>query len=253
MLPRSQLSAFSSFVLLLSGLASTGCSLFETKTTLADLAPESARITVDLNAEPMVHLELITDGACEAITDDVEAHVNDRQMDLFKRGGEQPSQGGWVCGAPTFRRALGTEDLAGPSTKFEVADETATINVEVEGLLAARTITTSAAASKMKAGEETEVTWSATNDQLDEANLDVSFVYDDTTLTLPAPASLRLANGAIFVKIPPGAAAGTGTLRINATVRVPATVCKGAKTCDAEVAVTAEAPLEILPAETSSP
>lgn len=247
MLPRSLSSGVSLVALVWTSIASMGCSLFETKTTLADLDP-MARVEVELDAEPMVHLLLpASDGACEAITDDVKANVNNREMDLFKRGGEEPSQGGWVCGAPTFRRALGPEDLSVNPTAFEVEDETASIHLEVDGLLAARMISVDTKSGKFPAGEEVRVIWSADRDVLDVAKMKVDVVYDDPMQVLPAPAAFRIDAGSVYVKIAPSSPLGMAVLRISATVGNPVVVCQGVSSCEAKVELNTEVALEVVP------
>ena len=247
MLSRSLFSGVPFLALVMTSVMSMGCELFDMKTTLAGLGPTLARVEVDLDAEPMVHLMLpASDGACEAITNDVKASVNDRQMDLFKRGGEEPSQGAWVCGPPTFRRALGADDLTTNPTVFRVEDRTAKIHIEVDGLLAERTIAIDTPDGFFTAGTETHVSWSAELDELDAADMDVEIVYEDPALVLPAPASFRLDAGSIFVKVAPSSPPGKATLRINATVGTPVVVCEGAKSCEAKVMLKTELPLDIV-------
>jgi hypothetical protein len=250
--PRSRLSSLYTlpFITVMAA-SSAGCGLidiFEAKTTLADLAPQNAQIVVELNDEPKVELVLEADqGACEAITDDVEAHVDDRPMDLFMRGGEQPAKGGWVCGAPTFRRALSTEELGGASTRFGVADETAKITVEVEGLLVPRTITPDAEGGRILPGEELGLAWSAPGDELDPETLVLTFTYDDPLLTLAVPLSARVEGSDIIVKLPPGSPEGKGTLHVDVKAHIAAVECTGAPKCEAIVRVETNTTLEVEP------
>ncbi|MRG95610.1 hypothetical protein [Polyangium spumosum] len=236
-------------VLATLALGTSGCALFdllEPDTTLADLAPARARVEVELGDEPRVSLALVAkEGTCEAITDDVEARVDDRPMDLFIRGGETPTKDGWVCGAPTFRKALAEKDLGGASTRFEVSDDTARITLAFDGLLAARTITPDHPQSKVDPGAELSLAWSAPADELEEEKLQVTFTYDDESLELPAPPQVRLTDGEIVVKIPQGSPPGPGTLRVEAEVSVPATSCEGTPKCDAIVKASPELALEV--------
>jgi len=227
----------------------TGCQffdVFEDKTTLAELAPQNAQVKVDLDAEPMVHLALeASPKGCEAITDDVEAKVDDRPMDLFTKGGEQPVKGSWVCGAPTFRRALSPSELGGARTHFEVADETATISVEFDDLLVPRTLEINAPNNRIDPGEELAIDWSVPSDELDPDTLDVTFSYNDADLELAAPPQVRLEGTTLFVKVAPGSPAGKGTLSVSVEAHVPAVVCNGAPKCEGVVTVTTATDLEV--------
>ena len=232
-----------------TALASSGCGLFElfeSETTLADLDPSSARVEVELGESPRVSLALVAKaGTCEAITDDIKAKVDDRKMDLFMRGGETPSKDGWVCGSPTFRKALAEENLGKDKTHFEVSDETARIALDFEDLLAPRTITTSHPDNKIDPGVDLALAWSAPGDALDEENLDVVFTYDDETLELPAPPQVSVVDREIVVRIPQGSPAGTATLRVDAEVRVDATSCEGTPSCEATGKVSPEVAVEV--------
>ena len=232
------------------GLATSGCGLFdllESEPTLADLAPAGARVEVGLRGdEPRVSLSLVArEGKCAAITEDIEAKVDDRPMDLFNRGGETPTKDGWVCGAPTFRKALAEEDLGGASTHFEVSDDTARIALDFEGLLAPRTLTLDHPQIKIEPGIDLSLVWSASGDELDENELSVSFVYEDEAHALPAPPQVRLVDGVLLVRLPQGSPAGSGTLRVDAEVRVPAVSCEGTPSCEAIVVVSPELVLEV--------
>ncbi len=237
-------------------LGSTGCGLLdllEPETTLADLAPVRARVEVELDDDPRVQLALVAkEGACQAITDDtIEAKVDDRPMDLFMRGGETPTRDGWVCGAPTFRKALSEADLGAASTRFEVSDDTARITLDFEDLLAPRTITPAHPQNKIDPGVDLPIAWSVPSDELDEKNLDVDFTYDDAMLSLPTPPQVSLAEGSILVRFAQGSPAGAGTLRVHAKVGVGAAACEGTPSCEAIVEVSPETTLEVTAGSTS--
>ncbi|WP_281332990.1 hypothetical protein [Polyangium sp. 6x1] len=230
-------------------LASSGCSLFdllEPETTLADLDPARARVEVELGESPRVSLALVAkEGTCEAITDDIEAKVDDRPMDLFIRGGETPTKDGWVCGAPTFRKALAEENLGEGKTHFEVSDDTARIALDFEDLLAPRSLTPNHPQNKIDPGVDLSLAWSAPGDELDEEKLDVVFTYDDETLELPAPPEVSVVDGEIVVRIPQTSPAGPATLRVDAEVHVAATSCEGTPSCEATVKVSPTVALEV--------
>ncbi|WP_272425657.1 hypothetical protein [Polyangium jinanense] len=230
-------------------LGSSGCALFdlfESETTLADLDPTRARVEVEFGESPRVSLALVAkEGTCEAITDSIEAKVDERPMDLFIRGGETPSKDGWVCGAPTFRKALAEENLGKDKTHFVVSDDTARIALDFEDLLAERTITPSHPQNKIDPGIDLALAWSAPGDELAEEDIDVVFTYDDETLELPAPPQVSVVDREIVVRIPEGSPAGHATLRVDAKVQVAATSCEGTESCEATVKVSPEVALEV--------
>ncbi|MDI1475184.1 hypothetical protein [Polyangium sp. y55x31] len=230
-------------------LGSSGCGLFdllEPETTLADLDPAIARVEVELGESPRVSLVLVAkEGTCEAITDDVKAKVDDRKMDLFIRGGETPTQDGWVCGAPTFRKALAEENLGKEKTHFEVSDESARIALDFEDLLAERTIAPSHPQDKIEPGVDLALAWSAPGDEFAEDDIDVVFTYDDATLELPAPPQVSVVDREIVVRIPQGSPPGPATLRVDAEVHVAAASCNGTESCEATVKVSPEVALEV--------
>jgi len=233
-----RLFALPLFVLM--SAASLGCGvldIFDAKTTLDDLDPKVARVEVLLGAQPLVNLELVGSKGCETITDDVEAFVDGQSMDLFMRGGQVPFKGGWVCGAPTFRKSLSADDLGGALTHFEASDKTRKVSVDIEGLLIERTVTPAAMNNTVNAGDEIELEWSNTQDEIDETTLAVAFAYEDSTLTLPVPATARVLQGKLLVKFSAESPKGKGNLDVDVKVHVPVAVCKGAPSCEATVHV----------------
>ena len=84
-----------------------------------------AQVELDLLGDRVDLLLVPPSDACDPISADVAAKLDDQPMDLFTRGGEQPSKGGWVCSAPRFRRSLSTDELGADATRLEASDDTA--------------------------------------------------------------------------------------------------------------------------------
>jgi hypothetical protein len=228
---------------------SIGCGLLdllERKPTLADIDIDRAKVELSLDAETMVHFSLVAKaGTCPSITSDVVARVDDQRMDLFMRGGEQPTKTGWVCGSPTFRKALAEDKLGGDKTRFEAKDDSARVALEFEGLLVARELMPIKPSPTVQPGTEITFAWSPLSDALDEESLTVDFTYDDKELGLPAPPVASIGEGSIRVRIPQGAPAGKGTLRVDASIHLSAVTCEGAPVCEALVHVSPTLALEV--------
>ncbi|MBK9259731.1 MAG: hypothetical protein IPM54_07805 [Polyangiaceae bacterium] len=258
--PRSLARQILSFIpVAIFGICATGCTLFDEffdeSVSLAEFAPVSAHVTVELADVSRSQLVLEgKEGMCPTMKDDIEARVDDKPMDVFIRGGQQPnSQGGWICGMPTFRRNVASSDLGKASTRFIVEDDTKTITVEATGLLQERTIAPTVKDVPIEAGVETSFDWSVATDEIDPELLLVDFVYDDAALSLSSTAWTRVDGSLVHIRLPADAPAGKGMLQVEVTANVPVEKCDGVPACDASVHARAEVELEVVASKPPNP
>ncbi|UQA57632.1 hypothetical protein [Polyangium aurulentum] len=238
-------------VLLLASLAvlgAPGCGLFgESGTSLADLAPARVEVTASLEAQPRVDLLLHPpSGDCEPISEDVDAKLEDEPMDLFTRGGEQPSKGGWVCSAPRFRRSLSDDDLGAGATRIEASDDTARIVVEIAHLLEERTLVPQSKNDQAKPGDNFAFDWSVPEDELLEDGVSIAFVYEDPAVVMPVELTAALDGDSVILHVPASAPLGKGKLRIDVSARAETVACEGVPACDAHVNASVETEFEII-------
>ena len=253
--PRSLAPQLASLALVsLLGAGATGCTwvddFFDESVTLTEFDATAARVTFEMGDLQRTQLVLEPkEGLCPTMKDDIEALVQDKQMDVFIKGGKQPSGKSWICGAPTFRRNVAAADLGAASTKFVVTDDTATIAVITSQLLIARSFDFETKADPVQAGVEATFKWSAPTDVIDPASLDAVFVYDDPMLSLTAEIELRVEGSLIFVRLPTNAPAGLGKLMLDVTAAVPVETCDGVPACSASVHAPVELAMEVLAAK----
>lgn len=241
--PRSlapQLQSFA-FVAIL-GSCLTGCTWFEDffdeSVSLTELAPVGAKVSAEFNDTSRSQLVLQPkDGMCPTIRDDVAATVDDESMDVYIKGGKQPSGSSWICGMPTFRRNVAATDIGAESTKFVADDDTKTITVVATGLFLDRTMKVNDPTAPLEAGVEKEFVWSVATDEIDPDNSMVDFVYDDPNLMLTAELTLRIDGSSMFVRLPMNAPEGPGTLTVDVTSAIPIETCDGVSTCSGSVHV----------------
>jgi hypothetical protein len=239
--PRSLARQIHSFALVtVLGAGATGCTwiddFFDESVTLTEFAPVAAEVTFEQIDLSRTQLELQPkDGQCPTMKDDIEASVDDKPMDVFIKGGQQPSGKGWICGVPTFRRNVADTDLGAASTSFVVEDETATFKIVASQLLIQRSLAFTDPAAPLDAGVETSFTWSVPTDAIDAELLQVDFLYDDPMLELTAEISVRVEGSLVFIRLPTNAPAGTGKLMVDVTAGVAVETCKGVRSCTARV------------------
>lgn len=244
-----QLGSFT-FVTIL-GFCATGCTwiddFFDESVTLTDFAPVAAQVSVELSDTPRSQLVLEPkDGLCPTMRDDIEATVDDKPMDVFIRGGQQPSGKSWICGMPTFRRNVAQADIGETSTKFVVEDDTATFKVVANGLLLERNITSTKGMAPMEAGVESSFDWSVPTDVVDPALVKADYFYDDPSLVVTAEISVRVEGSVLFIRLPTDAPAGKGTLMLEATANVPVETCEGVPACTATAHVFPQLAIDVL-------
>jgi hypothetical protein len=238
-------------VLLLTSLAvlgAPGCGVFgESGTSLAALSPTRVEVSASLKGQPRVDLLLHPpSGACDPISEDVDAKLEDQPMDLFTRGGEQPSKGGWVCRAPMFRRSLTDDELGGGSTRIEASDDTARITVEIEHLLDERTLVPRTKIDQAKPGDTLAFDWSVPEDELLEDGVSVNFAYDDPAIVLPAQLTAELDGDSVILHVPVSVPLGKGKLRIDVAAHASTLTCEGVPACEAHVNASVVTDLEII-------
>lgn len=260
--PRSLARQVSSFTLVaMLGACATGCTwindFFDESVTLSEFAPTEAQVTFEMGDLQRTQLELQPkEGLCPTMKDDIEASVDDKPMDVFIKGGKQPSGKNWICGAPTFRRNVATEDIGAASTKFVVTDDTADVTVVVSDLLLERVLSFEGNADPvdpLQAGTERTFVWSVATDVIDPASLVVHFVYDDAMLALTAEIETRVDGSFIFIRMPTNAPAGTGKLKVDLKATVPVETCEGVATCTATVHAPVALVAEVAAANPPSP
>ncbi len=257
--PRSFTRKLRSFTLVtLLGASATGCTLFDEffdeSVSLAEFVPVGAQVSVELTDLPRSQLVLEPkDGVCPTMADDIEAHVNDKAMDVFIKGGKQPSSKGWICGLPTFRRNVAAADMGSGATKFVVDDDSDTITVVATGLLLARTVTPSVKDQPVVAAVDTSFEWSVPTDVINPDLLSVEFVYDDSSLVLTAEVSTRVDGSLVFIRLPTDAPAGAGKLHLDVIANVPVEKCEGVPACTATVHVVTEVAIEVTAAAPPNP
>lgn len=257
--PRSLARQFSFFALVATlGAGSTGCTwvddFFDESLTLTEFDPTEARVTFEMGDLQRTQLELEPqDGLCPTMKDDIEALVADKPMDVFIKGGKQPSGKSWICGVPTFRRNVAAADIGAASTKFVVTDDTATFSVVATNLLLDRSLDFEGKVDPLQAGTETTFKWSVPTDVIDPASLDADFVYDDPMVTLTAEIETRVEGSLVFVRLPTNATAGTGKLMVDVTAAVPVETCLGFPACSASVHAPVELAVEVVEAKPPNP
>jgi hypothetical protein len=242
-------------VLLLASLAvlgAPGCGLFgDSGTTLEELAPARVEVAASLEGQPRVDLLLHPpSGECDPISPDVAAKLDDQPMDLFTRGGEQPSKGAWICSAPRFRRSLSVEELGSGSTRVEASDDTARIAVEIAHLLEERTLLPQTKTDRAKPGDDFAFDWSVPEDELMDDGITVDFVYEDPALALPADLTAEIDGDSVIMHVPTSAPVGKGTLHIDVQARAATVACEGAPACEARVNASVVTPFEIIGTDT---
>jgi hypothetical protein len=250
--PRSLARRLLSFAsVAMFGFCATGCTwfdeFFDESVSLVEFAPVSAQVTVELAEVSRSQLVLEgKDGVCPTMANDISARVDDKSMDVFIRGGQQPaSTTGWICGMPTFRRTVAPSELGGESTRFVVKDDTATFTIVATGLLQDRTITP-VNDVPVETGVETSFEWSVKTDVIDPELLIVDFVYEDTTLKLSSTPWTRVDGSTVFIRLPADSPAGKGKLHVDVTAEVPVETCDGVPACEASVHALAEVELEVV-------
>lgn len=257
--PRSLARQLQSFIFVtILGVSATGCTLFDEffdeSVSLAEFAPVGAEVTVELGDMSRSQLVLqAKEGSCPTMADDIGANVDGKAMDVFIKGGKQPSGKGWICGLPTFRRNVAEADKGAASTQFVVDDETATVTVVATGLLLERTMMSSIEAAPVVPGVETSFEWSMATDTIDPEMLTVDWIYDDATLSLMAEIDVRVVDNLVFIRLPVSAVAGAGKLKFDVTANVPVEKCEGVPTCTASVHALAEVGLDIVAAAPPNP
>lgn len=257
--PRPLARQFRSFILVTTlGVSATGCTLFDEffddSVSLAEFAPVGAEVSVELGDLPRSQLVLqAKSGSCPTMADDIAANMDGKGMDVFIKGGQQPSGKGWICGQPTFRRNVAEADMGAESTKFVVDDDTATVTVVATGLLLERTLTPSNKNAPIVAGVETSFEWSVSTDTIDPEMLSVDWVYDDSALSLTAEIDVRVEGSLVFIRLPAGAAAGLGKLEFDVTADVPVEKCEGVPACAATAHAVTEVPLDLVGAGPPNP
>lgn len=257
--PRSlarQLRSFT-FVTIL-GLSATGCTLFDEffdeSVSLAEFAPVGAEVSFELSDLSRSQLVLqAKEGSCPTMADDIGANVDGKAMDVFIKGGKQPSGGGWICGLPTFRRNVSEADMGGASTKFVADDDTATVTVVATGLLLERTMMPTGKNAPLVAGVETPFEWSVPTDTIDPKMMSVDLVYDDAALSLMAEIDVRVEDSLVFIRLPGSAPGGAGKLMFDVTAGVPVEKCEGVPACTASVHALTEVALDVVAAGPPSP
>jgi hypothetical protein len=260
--PRSLARQFSSFALVATlGAGATGCTwiddFFDESVTLSEFAPTAARVTFEMGELQRTQLELQPQaGLCPTMKDDIEASVADKPMDVFIKGGKQPSGTSWICGAPTFRRNVAAEDLGATSTKFVVADDTDKVTVVASQLLLDRSLGFDPDVDPVppvEAGIERAFVWSTSTDVIDPALLEADFVYDDAMLALTAEIETRVDGSLVFIRLPKNAPTGAGKLMVDVTAAVPVETCDGVASCSANVHAPVELVVDVIAAQSPNP
>lgn len=233
------------------GLLATGCTLvdefFDESVSLAEFAPVGAQVSVELAAISRSQIALQAKaGACPTMAADVAATVDAKAMDVFIKGGKQPSGSSWICGNPTYRRTVSDTDLGAVSTKFVVDDDSATVTVVATDLLVARTLVPTVPNGSMTSGVEGSFAWSVATDVLDAKSIKADFLYDDPMLSLTAEVSVRVEGSTLFIRLPTDAPKGTGKLMLDVTAGVPVETCEGVPSCTASVHTLSELALEVV-------
>lgn len=250
--PRSLPSHFLPLTLITTlGLSATGCTLFDEffdeSVSLAEFAPVGAQVSVELAAISRSQIVLqAKDSACPTMAADVAATVDAKAMDVFIKGGKQPSGSSWICGLPTFRRTVSDTDLGAASTKFVVDDDSATVTVVATSLLVERSMVQSVPNGMLISGVEGSFDWSVASDVLDAKSIKADFLYDDPMLSLAAEVSVRVEGSKVFVRLPTDAPKGTGKLMLDVTAGVPVETCEGVPSCTASVHTLPEMVLEVV-------
>ena len=250
--PRSLASQLLSFApVALLGISATGCTwiddLFDESVSLSEFAPVSAQATVEFGAVSRSQLVLESKaGICPTMKEDIEARVDDKPMDMFIRGGQQPTaQGDWICGMPTFRRNIASGDFDGEANCFVVEDDTKTITVVASALIKERTITPIVTDVPINAGVETPFDWSVATDVIDPDLLIADFLYDDAALSLSSTIWTRVGGSLVHIRLPADAPAGKGKLQVDVTADVSVEKCEGVPACHASAHAVVEVPLEV--------
>jgi len=257
--PRSLARQLPSFALVtLLGAGVTGCTwvddFFDESVTLTEFNPTAAQVTFEMGDLQRTQLVLQPQaGLCPTMKDDIEALVADKPMDVFIKGGKQPSGKSWICGAPTFRRNVAATDLGAASTKFVVTDDTATFAVVASQLLIERSFAFEGKVDPMEAGVEATFKWSVPTDVIDPALLEADFAYDDPMLALTAEIETRVEGSLLFIRLPTNAEAGTGKLMLDVTAAVPVETCDGVPACSASVHAPVELAVEVIAAKSPNP
>lgn len=241
--PRSLARQIQSFTLVtILGASATGCTLidefFDESVSLKEFAPAEAQVSAELTDMSRSQLVLEPKGsACPTMKDDITADVDSKPMDVFIKGGKQPSGKSWICGAPTFRRNTAAADFGGASTSFVVDDDTAKITVVATGLLLEREVTPTVPNVPLVAGVESSFDWSVVTDAIDAKQSSADFIYDDPSLVLTAEVGIRVEGSLVFIRLPTDAPAGTGSLHLDVLADVPIEKCEGVPACSGSVHV----------------
>lgn len=257
--PRSLARKLPSFALVtLLGAGVTGCTwiddFFDESVTLTEFDPTAAQVTFEMGELPRTQLVLQPqEGLCPTMKDDIEARVADKPMDVFIKGGKQPSGKSWICGAPTFRRNVAESDMGAASTKFVVSDDTATFALIATQLLVERSFEFESKVDPMPAGTETAFKWSVPTDVIDPALLEADFAYDDPMVTLTAEIETRVDGSLLYIRLPTNAPAGKGRLLLDVTAAVPVETCDGFPSCSASVHAPVELAVEVVEAKPPNP
>ena len=257
--PRSFARKLRSFTLVtFLGASATGCTLFDEffdeSVSLAEFAPVGAQVSVELTDISRSQLVLqAKEGDCPTMADDIGAKVNGKAMDVFIKGGKQPSGGSWICGLPTFRRNVAAADMGSGATKFVVDDDSATITVVATGLLLDRTVTPSIKDVPVVAAVDTAFEWSVPTDVINPDLVIADFVYDDAALMLTSEISTRVDGSLVYIRLPSNAPAGVGKLQIDVMADVPVEKCEGVPLCTATVHVVKELAIEVSAAVPPNP
>jgi len=259
MSPRSFARKLPSFILVtFLGASATGCTLFDEffdeSVSLAEFAPVGARVSVELTDISRSQLVLeAQEGVCPTMAEDIEARVNDKVMDVFIKGGQQPSGKDWICGMPTFRRNVAAADMGSATTKFVVDDDSATVTIVATGLFLDRTVTPSIKDVPIVAAVDTSFEWSVPTDTIDPELLSAEFVYDDSALVLTSEISARVDGSLVYIRLPTDAPAGVGKLQLDVTAEVPVEKCEGVPACSATVHVVKELAIDVVAAAPPNP
>lgn len=250
--PRSSTPCFRSFTFVaMFGATTMGCTLFDEffdeSVTLAELKPASAVVSVELSETSRSQLVLhANEETCPTMTDDIGANIDGKSMDVFIKGGKQPSGKGWICGLPTFRRNVAATDLGAASTTFVVDDDATTMTVVATGLLLERALVPTIKDVPVVAGVDTSFEWSVPTDVISADLFSVDFVYDDSSLALGSEITARVEGSLVLIRFPVDAPIGKGKLKLNVTADVPVEKCEGVPTCKATVHALTAVNLEVI-------
>jgi hypothetical protein len=160
---------------------------------------------------------------CLTLASDVRATLNGVPMQVDSRGGEQPTDDGWICQSPQFSIEL-SQVLCARDALLVLEDETARIRMDAQNVFATRTLEPTRFEQD---GRRIEFLWSPGTDRSRSASWQLE------SGTRPVFGEATIEGERVVLDLP----AHGGTLRMSGAADAPVLFCEGVASCAARVSV----------------